>query len=257
MLADIEHADVEVRAITVANLAWHPITVDQAILYRLKAATGTDRGAQQDDCDELSLLEKAKQWEPGNAEWPFRIGYIYYNVMKLSSCCEDGDSRYWAAESLAELERALDLDADEERRGFTLFLLPRIALDAGEHGKAGFHAQQLLDRSALFREIGLEGDAVHCGHLVLGRLALAGGDVGAAKVHLLASAVPEGSGALSSFGPNLSLARDLLAHGETAVVLRYLGHCRRFWDSGVDDLKNWTEQIEQGQIPDFGANLVY
>ena len=57
------------------------------------------------------------------------------------------------------------------------------------------------------------------------------------------------------YGPNMSLAKDLLEKGERQVVLDYFALCRRFWNYGR--LDDWSQQVKEGKIPDFGANLVY
>ena len=60
---------------------------------------------------------------------------------------------------------------------------------------------------------------------------------------------------MRSFGPNMSLARDLLDAGEREVVITYLDGCSRFWkDSSIEQ---WKAEINKGQTPEFGANLHY
>jgi hypothetical protein len=54
----------------------------------------------------------------------------------------------------------------------------------------------------------------------------------------------------------MSLARDLLAAKEIDTVLQYFQLCARFWDRR-DSLELWSSQAKAGQMPDFGANLVY
>ncbi|MGH7973303.1 MAG: hypothetical protein ACREIC_31680 [Limisphaerales bacterium] len=99
------------------------------------------------------------------------------------------------------------------------------------------------------------GDVVHDGHLVLGRLALDEGQLDEAKRHLLAAGKSKGSPVLGSFGPNMSLAKELLEKGDQETVLQYLELCRKFWQS--DKLDEWTKDIQAGRIPEFGANLIY
>jgi hypothetical protein len=57
------------------------------------------------------------------------------------------------------------------------------------------------------------------------------------------------------YGPNMSLAKDLLEKGEKQGVLDYFALCRKFWNSGR--LDEWSQQVTEGTIPDFGANLVH
>jgi hypothetical protein len=93
--------------------------------------------------------------------------------------------------------------------------------------------------------------------IILGRLALREGDIEAAKRHLIEAGRSEGSPTMSSFGPNMSLARDLLVAGEQQAVLDYFGQCRKFWKDSGNQLEEWEMYVNAGRIPDFGANLVY
>ena len=102
----------------------------------------------------------------------------------------------------------------------------------------------------------------HKAHVLLGRIALAQGDVAGARKELLEAAdvTPEGArGALSSFGPNMLLAKELLAKGEKESVMDYLKRCRSFWTgpTAKEKLDAWSWQVSQGETPDFGANLLY
>jgi hypothetical protein len=92
---------------------------------------------------------------------------------------------------------------------------------------------------------------------VLGRVALRDRDKAGAKEHLLAAGHVAKGATVSSFGPNMRLARELLLAGERGVVLQYLRLCAQFWPSGEDELRLWTAAVEEGRIPDFGANLDY
>jgi hypothetical protein len=93
--------------------------------------------------------------------------------------------------------------------------------------------------------------------MVLGRLALRAGDVTGAKKFLLAAGMSEGSPVLGSFGPNMMLARELLAAGEPEAVLEYFSECAHFWNMGSEKLTMWTAAVKNGKVPEFGANLVY
>ena len=101
------------------------------------------------------------------------------------------------------------------------------------------------------------GDVVHDGNLVLGRIAVDEGRIEDAKRLLLAAGKSSGSPVLGSFGPNMSLAKDLLEKGEQETVLQYFEMCRKFWSSGGGKLDEWTKDVQAGRIPDFGANLIY
>jgi hypothetical protein len=99
------------------------------------------------------------------------------------------------------------------------------------------------------------GHCIHRGNLILGHLALDSGDVDEAKRRLLAAAKSGGGPHLSSFGPNMALAKALLVKGEDETVLRYFELCAEFWTSKY--LNEWIADVESGRMPDFGPNLIY
>jgi len=65
------------------------------------------------------------------------------------------------------------------------------------------------------------------------------------------------TGALVSFGPNMILGPELSEQGQTDVVLECFRLCSTFWRFDRGQLARWTEQVKSGQIPQFGANVVY
>jgi len=101
------------------------------------------------------------------------------------------------------------------------------------------------------------GNAVQDANLVLGRIAVKEGRIDEAKRYLIAAGNSPGSPQMNSFGPNVSLAKDLLEKGERDVAIQYLELCRRFWTMDRGRLEKWIQEIKAGKIPDFGANLVY
>lgn len=129
-----------------------------------------------------------------------------------------------------------------------------ICIWSGDIGLAHPAAAKLLemegDRSGYSR-----GYARHKGHTHLGRIALAKSNVAGAVDHLLSSGNTTPSATMTSFGPNMALARGLLAAGETEPVLAYLQTCGEFWNK--PQVETWSAQIRRGEIPDFGANLNY
>jgi hypothetical protein len=152
-----------------------------------------------------------------------------------------------------------DLDAatNESERFYALPAAAKKALENGETEKARKLATELLGRASEHSDDWNCGNAIHHGNLVLGRIALAKGDVAEAKKRLLAAADTKGSPQMNSFGPNMQLAKELLAKGEKDVVLQYFERCAIFWKMGGDRLATWTEEVRKGKTPDFGANLLY
>jgi len=92
---------------------------------------------------------------------------------------------------------------------------------------------------------------VHEGHRILGHLELKAGDVEAAKKHLLEAGATPGSPSLNSFGPELTLANDLLAKGERDAVIEYLRLISRFWQGREDALESWIILIQGGKTPEL------
>jgi predicted dehydrogenase len=82
---------------------------------------------------------------------------------------------------------------------------------------------------------------------MLGRIALAVGDVARARAHLILAGKVGATGFVRSFGPDLRLAKEMLARGEREVVVRYLTLAREFWNR--EDLDEWIAQLRAGRIP--------
>jgi hypothetical protein len=201
------------------------------------------------------LLKKAELLEPNNPEWAQRLGHLY----QLETHCSKGESRPEAAtQAFAELEKAFNLENDELKRFLMTPFLAKAALEADEFDKARSYATDLLAKVALpDYSDSSDGYAIHHGNLVLGRLALKSGDVKKAKEYLLKAGQISGGATLCSFGPNMMLARDLLESGEREVVIQYLKLCANFWHTSDHRAEKWIYAIEQGTIPNFGANLRY
>jgi tetratricopeptide (TPR) repeat protein len=127
--------------------------------------------------------------------------------------------------------------------------LAKDAFEAGDNTKARKYAEDLSRRD--------DGDGIHQGNLMLGRLALKNGNVEEAKSRLLAAGKTLGSPSLGSFGPNMMLASELLQRGQREVVIQYFDECEEFWKTGGNKLDEWRQAVRQGRIPNFGANLIY
>jgi hypothetical protein len=97
------------------------------------------------------------------------------------------------------------------------------------------------------------GGPIHDGNMVLGQVALHKGDRAGAEQYLLKAGATPGSPQMDVFGPNFSLARDLLVAGSKDVVLKYCDEVAKFW--GDAKLAKWRKDIAAGQTPDFGDNL--
>lgn len=131
------------------------------------------------------------------------------------------------------------------------------SIDAGLLDSAENFANELLNSSSSYKDDWNYGNAVHKAHLALGRLALRQEDIPAAIEHLRNAGKTPGSPQLNTFGPNMTLAFELLEIGESDAVLEYFDLCENFWEMGDEKLAAWTEIVQAGEIPRFGANLVH
>jgi hypothetical protein len=134
--------------------------------------------------------------------------------------------------------------------------LARTAFEAGQRSKAESYANEAIE-AAKHGEFWWTGDAIHQGNVVLGRLALDRDDVPAADRYLLAAGKAPKSASLTTFGPNMALARDLLDRGERDVVIQYLEECRALWTTDRGKLAEWLALARAGLKPDFGPNVRY
>jgi hypothetical protein len=183
----------------------------------------------------------------------------------VESCIASDPSAHQRAysEAISTLNRA----TDEYSRWCALNAAAKESFDAGHYDEAGRYAEELQKLALKYKNDWNYGNAIQDFNLVLGRIALKSGDVAAAKKHLIAAGHSPGSPQLDSFGPNLTLASELLRKGERTAVLEYLELCKNFWarrpDTNQLDKRNkemldrWKGQIQNGQTPDFGGNLQY
>jgi tetratricopeptide (TPR) repeat protein len=151
----------------------------------------------------------------------------------------------------------LSAAADDVHRFYALDEAAKAAFEVGQIEEAQSRAQEALDFARRFRDDWNYGNAIHDGHMVLGRVALRKGDVERAKRELIEAGGTPGSPQLNSFGPNMSLARDLLEQKETNTVTAYFEQCAKFWKMERGSLKRWSVLAKAGEMPDFGANLLY
>jgi hypothetical protein len=120
-------------------------------------------------------------------------------------------------------------------------------------------ALEYLDLAKNFSSDWNYGNAIHHANLVLGMIKLENDDLESAKDYLLRAGKTKGSPQLKSFGPNMSLAKNLLEFGEKEVVLEYLELVKKFWNPifSFFKVRKWRRIIKQGSIPNFGANNIY
>jgi hypothetical protein len=145
----------------------------------------------------------------------------------------------------------------DEKRFYALDGAAKESFNVGNIQDAQNYANELLKMATSFKANWNYGNAIQDGNLVLGRIAARNGQIEEAKKYLLQAGKSPGSPQMDSFGPNMSLAKDLLEKGERDSVLQYFELCRKFWSMDYGKLDEWSKDVKAGQIPDFGANLVY
>jgi len=202
----------------------------------------------------LEVLQKAVDIDPDNTETLELLARTYEQQRSLAKTQEEKTAL--AAKSLGLREREIE-KATEPGRSDALVQITDDAFDAGDMAKAEQYANELLKSAQSADGNWNYGNAIHKGNIALGRVALRRGDVTAAKQHLLAAGDTPGSPNLDSFGPNMTLAKELLEKGERDAVIAYLRACAKFWKMGGSELQTWIATIKRGGTPDFGANLLY
>jgi len=145
----------------------------------------------------------------------------------------------------------------ELERFYALDRAAKASVNIGNKQEAKQLAEELQGLMQKYRDDWNYGNVVQDVNIVLGRIAVSEGRIEDAKKHLLEAGKSPGSPQMDSFGPNMTLAKDLLEKGEKDVVIQYFELCSKFWEMDSGKLKQWTQQVRDGQIPDFGPNLLY
>lgn len=158
---------------------------------------------------------------------------------------------------LASVMQKLDHAKTQEERFYALNKAAKESFVLGKIEDARKFANELMSLLPQFKSNWNYGNAVQDANLVLGRIAASEGRIDEAKQYLLEAGKSTGSPQMNSFGPNMSLAKDLLEKGERQVVLDYFELCQKFWQMDRGTLDMWSQQVNAGEIPNFGANLVY
>jgi beta-lactamase regulating signal transducer with metallopeptidase domain/tetratricopeptide (TPR) repeat protein len=226
------------------------------------------------------LLRQAQALDSKNPIWAERLGQLFTLRAVRGDAAAKSDAHSKAFESL---EAAL-ADKKGEPRFYQLGTTAKAAFSAGNLAKAHAYAEELLGMASSFKSNWNYGNAIYMGNSILGLVALSQNDVKAARTYLLAASETPGSPQLNSFGPDMTLAQQLLERGEKETVLTFLGNISKFWkwpqnpikdnpdiskllkehknDKDIGDaskylmspeekIKAWQETIRQGKIPQF------
>jgi hypothetical protein len=165
------------------------------------------------------------------------------------------------AKQLAECETIISL-APKHAGPVQYAMAARAAFELGAFEKARTYANKGLEsvkalRPGMAAIIG--GPAVFYGHIVLGRLALAGGDAATARGELVLAGQSRGSPELNTFGPTMRLAYDLLSRQDAGEddrksVATFLDECSAFWPN--ESLTSWRGAVLNGLVPEFPRSLL-
>jgi serine/threonine protein kinase len=167
--------------------------------------------------------------------------------------------KFWR-EALASARPALEKYRNDERiRELNTDIHGAFAnacFEAGDKAEFKKAAQAWLDSNAN-TNAWYYGNVIHGANALLGRAALQDGDAKTAGDYLLKAGRTPGSPQLDSFGPDFTLAAQLLAASEKQVVLEYLDLVEKFWTSrknatgrkNAETLAKWREDIRADRTP--------
>ena len=198
------------------------------------------------------LFAICKAIEPQNPEWSWHLGSWYSRRKRKRPPRQDEPD--WGAMCLAEYERVLALAPDSNWAAIVLPELANAAFATGDRDKARGYGERMLALVPKLSGAWRIGTAIHHGHTILGRVALAEGDVEQARARLMCALTATDRELLvcmAPHGPSTALAKDLLERGERACVLDYFRECARHWTRGSARLARWMKVIEEGGIPNF------
>ena len=192
------------------------------------------------------LLIKVQKVAPQNTDIAHQLGHLY--KLELLRVKAKDARRRTAAKAMSQFETAIRNEDGAHQNFHWRVDLATVSFEAGNLDQASQVANELLTNFD-------NGYAMHSGNLVLGRVALANGKIETAKARLLDAGRVNGGTTITTSGPNMMLAKELLESGEKEVVLEYFDLCGKFWKN--EKLEQWSGVVKSGEVPDFGANLIY
>ena len=195
-----------------------------------------------------TLLKKARSLEMENPEWLTRMGELY----ELEYIHRRGKERKnLARKCLMVREEAIKLIKNERKKFYMLNGLANAAFEAEQLKSADAYATELLQKAKTYKGDWNYGNAIHHGNIVLGKIALVSNQIEKAKGYLIKAGKTPGSPQLDTFGPDMTLAKELLEKEEGRTVIEYLTLCKKFWEMDNGRLLKWITLIRDGKIPNF------
>lgn len=196
----------------------------------------------QDPDKTLAFLERARELEPGQSRRELRLAHHWRFAARFLSRSDPQAG----AKALAHAQRAVELEGASAHRDSCRVVRLQCAVAADRWDLAERYATELSDRVERKSSWGPSGDAVFHSQRVLGHVALRRGDVDAARQHLLRCCSGGSSPVLGSFGPDFSLAQELLDLGERATVLEFLEQCRTIWTHHTSTVDRLVQEVQSG-----------
>jgi hypothetical protein len=190
----------------------------------------------------LSLLERARDLQPENALRELQLAHHWFlrNQYPTASDAQSG------ARALSHAERAVELEGEGPTGDSARVTRLQCAVAANRWDLAEQYAVELLEWTQHVPQWRTSGDATYHSHRILGHVALRGGDVESAKSNLLRCCSGGSSPVLGSFGPDFSLAQELLDRGERETVLEFLEQCRAIWTHHSSTLERLVQEVRSG-----------
>lgn len=187
----------------------------------------------------LTLFAKGSELDPQNSRWLSLAAQVHMTQ------AEHGTPEVAVAEAKAAVAdyRAAIQRTPRNGRGWMFANAAEAALVAQDLPSARDLATQALEPQ------NGGGRAIHSGHISLGKAALRAGDLPKARQHLVQACTT--SLGWTAYGPDMSLAREMLDHGERQGVVAYLRACASVWKRRQDTLNQWADLIDKGETPDF------
>lgn len=196
-------------------------------------------------------LQMGQSLDSDDPIWPAALGRLYMLDMITNSSKKKQTEA--ARKAFGQFETAYKLSTEMGRDPLLQFLT-KTALAANDLKKAKGYAEMMLSQNSPGWNYG---NNIHHANIVLGRIAIRSDHIQKAKEHLIKAGETPGSPQLNSFGPNMTLAKELLQKGEKEVVLKYFEFCLKFWKSGKERLDKWSADVKDGKMPNFGTSLSY
>jgi hypothetical protein len=202
----------------------------------------------------LMLLQSARDLSPTDPGLELKLSHHWLLRARRQRLAEPAaryylEDRYDAEpgrKALAHAERAVALSGGSALTDTLLVNRVESAVAAGRWDLSEQYATELsawVDHAPVRARMG---DAVFHSQRILGHVALRRGDVEAAKAHLLRCCSGGSSPVLHSFGPDFSLAQELLDRGERETVLEFLEQCRTIWTDHSSTVDRLVQEVRSG-----------